>query len=275
VDQLSPLRDQSPVPGTHPFSLCGVIPVFDHETAVAGVLDSFSSSGLPCILVDDGSSETCRAALERLSHAHSGWVSLLRLPINQGKGAAVMAGCRAAFARGHSHVLQVDADGQHDLDDLPKFRALAEAAPEAVICGAPHFDESIPSARKYGRWLTSLWVWINSMSLSIQDAMCGYRVYPLAAVVRIFDSARLGRRMDFDPEILVRLCWAGVSVVNVKTRVRYPTDGRSHFRMVRDNWLISLMHTRLFFGMLLRAPWLLARKLRKRARPTLLGSVPR
>jgi glycosyltransferase involved in cell wall biosynthesis len=261
-----------PVPSAAAFvpSLVAVIPVFDHEHAIAGVLDALEPSGLPCILVDDGSSEACRTELERLAALRPSWVTLLRLPVNQGKGGAVMAGCRAAAERGYSHVLQIDADGQHDLGDLPKFRALSERYPDAVICGAPRFDASIPRGRKYGRLLTSLWVWINSLSLAIEDAMCGYRIYPLAPVVRIFDRYRLGRRMDFDPEVLVRLCWDAVPVVNVPTHVSYPSDGRSHFRMLRDNWLISLMHTRLFFGMLPRSPWLLARKLRRRPAPLLL-----
>jgi hypothetical protein len=90
--------------------------------------------------------------------------------------------------------------------------------------------------------------------------MCGFRVYPLPAVVSLIDSARLGRRMDFDPEVLVRLHWRGVPIVNRPTRVTYPSDGVSHFRLWRDNALISAMHARLFLGMLLRLPWLLWRK---------------
>jgi predicted LPLAT superfamily acyltransferase len=245
-----------------PFSLAAVVPVFNHETAVVGVLDALAERGLFCFLVDDGSSEACRSALERLSLARPSGVALLRLSVNQGKGAAVMAGARAAHARGFSHVLQVDADGQHDLNDLPLFSALAQEHPTSVICGAPRFDASVPFARKYGRLLTSVWVWINCLSLAIEDALCGYRVYPLPALVSVLDAARLGRRMDFDPEVLVRLSWAGAGVLNVPTHVSYPTDGLSHFRMLRDNWLISLMHARLFFGMLPRAPGLIARKLR-------------
>jgi len=254
------------------YSLVVVIPVFDHEHAIGGVLDALEPSGLPVILVDDGSSQACKLELERQAQLRKANVSLIRLPVNQGKGGAVIAGCRAAHERGYTHALQIDADGQHDLGDLPRFRAESTNNPEAVICGAPRFDQSIPRGRKYGRLLTSVWVWINSLSLAIEDVMCGYRIYPLPAVVRVFDRARgLGLRMDFDPEVLVRLCWDGLQMVNVPTKVRYPADGRSHFRMLRDNWLISLMHTRLFFGMLPRAPWLLARKLRGRQEPLLSG----
>jgi len=242
--------------------LAVVIPVYDHETAVVGVLESLEPSGLPCCLVDDGSSEVCRLALEELARRHQRWVTLIRLPQNLGKGGAVMAGCRALWQRGFTHALQVDADGQHDLADLPRFRALAAQHPQAVICGSPRFDESIPKGRKYGRLLTSVWVWINTLSLQIEDAMCGFRIYPLPPLIRLFDSAKLGLRMDFDPEVLVRLSWLGLPIVNVPTKVSYPTDGRSHFKLLRDNWLISLMHARLFFGMLIRLPLLLFRRLR-------------
>jgi len=74
---------------------------------------------------------------------------------------------------------------------------------------------------------------------------------------------RVGTRMEFDPEILVRAVWAGVPVVSMPTNVTYPIDGVSHFKMWRDNVRISWMHTRLFFGMLWRAPLLIARRLRK------------
>ena len=66
--------------------------------------------------------------------------------------------------------------------------------------------------------------------------------------------------MDFDTEIMVRLSWKGVRIISVPTRVTYPRDGISHFRMLEDNVYISRMHTRLFFGMLWRLPALLSRR---------------
>jgi glycosyltransferase involved in cell wall biosynthesis len=216
------------------------------------------ADGLHCILVDDGSSADCAAVLDTLAQAAD--VTLVRLPVNQVMGVAMMAGLRAAAAAGYSHALQIDADGQHDAGDIPRFLALAAATPDAVICGVPIYDDSVPLGRLVGRYATHIWVWINSLSLEIRDSMCGFRVYPLAPVVRLFDEARLGRRMDFDPEVLVRLHWRGTRIVNVPTRVTYPQDGLSHFRLGLDNWLITRMHTRLAFGMLLRSPRLLWRK---------------
>jgi hypothetical protein len=103
---------------------------------------------------------------------------------------------------------------------------------------------------------------INTLSTRIQDAMCGFRVYPLAPIMRLAARGSLGSRMEFDPEILVRAVWAGMPVVSMATHVTYPADGVSHFKMWRDNVRISWMHTRLFFGMLWRAPLLISRRLR-------------
>jgi len=155
----------------------------------------------------------------------------------------------------------LDADGQHDLTDVPRLLALAESRPDAVISGAPDY-RNVPLLRLYGRYLTHIWVWINTLSLEIKDSMCGFRVYPLTATINVLQSARTGDRMDFDPEILVRLHWDGVKVIQVLTVVTYPQDGISHFRGLKDNMLISWAHTRLFFGMIRRLPRLLRRNRR-------------
>jgi len=201
--------------------------------------------------------------LDALAANHPGQVSLLRLSTNQGKGEAVMAGLREAARRGFSHALQIDADGQHDPADIPGFLAEAQAHRDAVICGCPVFDASVPKVRLYGRYATHIWVWINTLSFDIRDSMCGYRVYPLAPTLALMDSTKLGRHMDFDGDILVRLYWRGVEVRNRQTRVTYPLDGISHFNIWRDNLRISRMHATLFFGMLARLPLLVSRKWRR------------
>jgi glycosyltransferase involved in cell wall biosynthesis len=246
------------------FKPCLLIPVYNHERALATLLDGLRPHGLPCILVDDGSSPESARVLDTLAEREAGWVHLVRHPVNQGKGGAVMTGVREAAVRGYTHALQIDADGQHDPVDVPRFLAASEANPEALVCGAPVFDESVPKARLWGRVLTNVWVWINSLSLQVKDGLCGYRLYPLAPLVALFSRAKLGSRMDFDPELLVRLKWDGLEMVSLPVRVRYPLDGTSHFRMGLDNWLISKMHTRLFFGMLVRLPRLLLRRGRAR-----------
>ena len=242
------------------FDPVAVVPVYNHPETIARVTAQILSHGLRCILVDDGSEAGCARILRELAAAHPDGVTLLRLPFNQGKGAAMVAGFREAGLRGHTHVLQIDADGQHACADIPLFLAQARARPDAVIAGCPVYDHSVPRGRLYGRYATHVWVWINTLSLDIRDSMCGFRLYPLASLLPLLDSARIGRRMDFDSDVIVRLHWRGVPVLNQPTAVTYPQDGISHFRLWRDNVLISVMHARLFAGMLWRAPLLLWRK---------------
>ena len=121
----------------------------------------------------------------------------------------------------------------------------------------------MPRSRQYGRYLTHVWVWINTLSFEIRDSMCGLRVYPLAPTCAIWRAHASGARMDFDTEIMVRLHWSGVRIIAMPTQVTYPRDGVSHFKMLKDNVYISWMHTRLFFGML----WRHAGAARAAARP--------
>ena len=241
------------------FTPCAVIPVYDHEHAVGAVLRAVLAHGLPCILVDDASQPSCAALLDRLATEHAG-VMLERHAVNQGKGGAVLTGFARAAREGYTHVLQIDADGQHDTDDIASFLATGARHPAAVVAGCPIYDASVPKLRLYARYLTHVWVWINTLSLAIRDAMCGLRVYPIAPVLALDARRPLGRRMNFDIEILVRLYWDGVAIVNHPTRVGYPLDGVSHFKAWLDNVLITRMHTALFFGMLPRIPALLARR---------------
>lgn len=219
--------------------------------------------GLECILVNDGSDEACRELLETLAGQYPAIVALIHHPRNSGKGAAFKTGLRAAADMGYSHIIQIDADGQHDTDDIPKFIELARLHLEAIINGVAVYDDSVPRHRLYGRYITHFWVWVNTLSLSIGDSMCGFRLYPVAAIRELLDKQRVGNRMDFDSDILVRSHWQGIPIIPLPTRVHYPLDGVSHFKVLRDNALISLMHARLFFFMLTRLPGCLLRKWRK------------
>ena len=235
-----------------------IIPVYNHELAIGAVVDQLRAHRVPILLVDDGSQPSCAAVLDGLVKPPD--VLLFRRPKNGGKGAAVISGLREASRLGFSHAVQIDADGQHALGDLPKFLFQATAHPEALITGQPMFDASVPKGRLYGRYLTHIWVWINTLSLAINDSMCGFRVYPLARTLSALVPS-IGQRMDFDPEIAVRLVWGGTEVINLPTHVTYPTDGVSHFDVLWDNVRITGMHTRLFFGMLWRLPRLLWRRI--------------
>lgn len=239
------------------FAPCVLIPCYNHGAMLASVLARLAPFNLPVIVVDDGSDARTKQHIAALDAPQ---LRVLTLPHNQGKGAAVIAGLRAAAAAGFSHALQLDADGQHQVEDTPRMLAEAERYPHCLISGQPQYDASIPKSRLYGRYITHFWVWVETLSFSLKDSMCGFRVYPLAASLELCDRRPIGQRMDFDTEIMVRLYWQGTPSRFIRTRVTYPPSGVSHFDALHDNLRISWMHTRLFFGMLPRIPQLLSRR---------------
>ena len=237
---------------------CFLIPIYNHHETINSTVQHLLPFGFAIIIADDGSDSATKAVLAELAQRYA-QVEIITLPQNGGKGAAMCAAMLRAHQLGFSHGLQIDADGQHDVADVPKFWQAAAKCPAALISGAPVYDSSMPLGRKIGREITHFWVRIETLSLQIKDSMLGFRVYPLQSCVDIIQTHRIGQRMDFDIEIMVRLFWHGVPVQFLPTKVIYPVGGRSHFNMLKDNWLISKMHTRLFFGMLLRLPRLLKR----------------
>jgi glycosyltransferase involved in cell wall biosynthesis len=222
------------------FRPCAVIPTFDNPTTLRAVVEAVRVH-LPVIVVDDGSGPAGRAVVEALGR--EGLAHVHHRERNGGKGAAVTTGLELAHERGYTHALQVDADGQHELGDLPVFLAAARERPEALILGAPIFDASAPRGRRIGRQITRFWTNLETFGRVIDDPMCGFRVYPVEPAWTI--ARRCGPRMDFDIEVAVRLVWEAVPVLNLPTRVHYPQGGVSHFHMVRDNARISWMHTKL------------------------------
>ena len=242
---------------------CILVPHYNHAAQFAAFLPALAEVAVDVLVVDDGSSTEQLAMLDAALTALP-TARLLRCPVNAGKGAAVIAGASELLRQGYTHFVQIDADGQHDLSSLAEMLDAAERHPDALISGLPEFSADIPPARLHGRKISLWWARIETLSMQIQDAMCGYRVYPLQRFVDICRAARVSSGMPFDTDIMVRYYWAGSDIRFVPVAVSYPHDGRSHFRVLRDNILISAMHTRLFFGMLWRCPRLLGRNWRKK-----------
>ncbi|WP_428799719.1 glycosyltransferase family 2 protein [Vibrio kyushuensis] len=242
------------------YSPCFLIPCYNHGSTIAQVVKSLAEFNLPVMLVDDGSDLETKEALLLLSEQDN--IHLVTLDVNQGKGGAVMAGIEAIHQMAFSHAIQIDADGQHDINALPKLITLSKDQPQRLISGRPIYDDSVPKARLYGRYLTHVWVWIETLSFSIKDSMCGFRAYPIQETSAVLAKYNIGTRMDFDTEILVRMYWDGIDIDFVETNVIYPEGGISHFDALHDNIKISKMHTKLFFGMLPRIPKLIARHFR-------------
>ncbi|MDH3213405.1 MAG: glycosyltransferase family 2 protein [Myxococcales bacterium] len=230
-----------------------LIPIYEHKDAIGGVVDDLLPYGLPILIVDDGSGPETRRVLDALEARH-GAVTVHHRARNGGRGAALKTGYRLACERGFSHALQLDADGQHRASDVPAFLAAMERDPEALVLGAPIFDETAPRSRLYGRQLSRVMVWLTTLSLDVNDPLCGFRGIPLAPTLARLDRVATGDHMEFDPELVIRLHWAGVPVRNVATRVVYRNGGLSHFDMLRDNARMTGLYTRAVGGMLLRLP---------------------
>ena len=215
-------------------------------------------------VVMDGSTDGSEVVVEALRPKHAG-LRVMKLPVNCGKGSAVLEGAKAAAAEGFTHVLTMDADGQHPADWIPKFIELARAHEDAALMGQPIFGPEAPMLRVRGRKLSNLWAHIETLGWGIGDSLFGMRLYPLPVLLEAFQGTRFARRFDFDTEVAVRICWKGVPVLNVPTPVRYITaanGGVSQFRYVRDNTLLTWMHARLMCGFFIRLPLLLWQLLR-------------
>jgi glycosyltransferase involved in cell wall biosynthesis len=218
----------------------------------------------PVWVVVDGSDDGSRAGLERMARDDAG-LRVLALERNSGKGAAVLHALRQAAAEGYSHVLTMDADGQHPAASIPEFMQASARAPEAMVLGVPQFDASAPALRVKGRRISNWWANLETLWCGIHDSLFGFRVYPVRALLEVMQAQRWMRRFDFDPEAAVRLAWRGVPPLNLRAPVRYlrPEEGGvSHFRYWRDNALLTWMHLRLMIGFLGRLPLLVARRLR-------------
>ena len=210
-------------------------------------------------VVIDGSTDGSADALCE----HDGLRILKQTP-NQGKGAAVLRGITEACDAGFTHVLTMDADGQHPTDLIPHYARTSEAHPEAMLLGCPVFGPEAPQLRVQGRKISNAWTNLETLGWGIGDSLFGMRVYPIAALLAAFASTSFGRRFDFDTEMAVRIAWQGVPIVNVPTTVKYLSreeGGVSQFRYFRDNTLLTWMHARLLFGFVVRLPQLLWRRI--------------
>ncbi|HBN22596.1 MAG TPA: acyltransferase [Holosporales bacterium] len=238
---------------------CAILATYNHHNALEKTVKILHQNRLSIIIVDDGSDIKTQQVIQDIAKKYKD-ISTLRLDKNSGKGAALECGLRYAKKQGYTHVFQVDADGQHDLSTLGQFIDISKSNPSALLSGHPLYDQSIPLARRIGRWFTHIWVWIETLSFRITDTMCGFRIYPLEQTLAIYDQVNIGRRMDFDTEIMVRLFWAGVPIIMSPVRVVYPKDNHSNFKMLQDNWRITTMHTKLFFGLLFHLPKILSNR---------------
>ena len=239
-----------------------LIPSYNSGTQLLHTVEAARAAWLPvCVVIDgstDDSEQQLRGGLKDITD-----INILSQPANEGKGAAVLRGLRFAKSEGFTHVLTMDADGQHPAGKIAEFMRTSQSHPDALILGVPQFDASAPLLRVRGRRVSNWWANLETLWLGINDSLFGFRVYPVAPLLKIMEGTPWMRRFDFDVEAAVRLTWRGLPVINLPAPVKYLTreeGGVSHFKYGRDNVLLSWMHARLFLGFLLRLPLLIIRK---------------
>jgi glycosyltransferase involved in cell wall biosynthesis len=242
-----------------------LIPVYNHGKAAGEVVEKLKPLDLPIIMVDDGCDSQNKSFLETIYSSCSLVVPVI-LKKNRGKGDAFFCGIKKADELGISHILQIDADGQHDTESARLFLKESQVNPQALICSFPVYDDSAPSSRKNGRKVANTWAKIVTLSPEIKESLLGFRVYPVKPTLDIFRRSYIDSRMGFDIDILVRLYWKKLPLIFHPVKVTYPLDGISHFRLFWDNVRISWCFTRLCCGMILRLPVLVFRAIRRNRR---------
>jgi len=240
-----------------------LIPSYNPGGKVYETVHAARRQWAPVWVVVDGSTDGTGEGLRALAIDDPG-LRVIVLEHNHGKGAAVLHGIELAAREGYTHALTMDSDGQHPAALIPRFMDASEARPEAMILGKPVFDASAPALRVRGRRISNWWANLETLWMGIGDSLFGFRVYPIAPLARVMRGQRWMRRFDFDPEAVVRMCWRGVRPINLPAPVKYfraEEGGVSHFDYLRDNALLTWMHTRLFAGFVVRLPRLVLRKL--------------
>ncbi|HVS72381.1 MAG TPA: DUF2062 domain-containing protein [Phycisphaerae bacterium] len=213
--------------------ICVVVPVFNHGGTVRGVVEAVRGLGMAVCVVDDGSADGSGEACAGMEG-----VTVVRQGRNRGKGAALGAGFRWAWAHGFTHAVTVDADGQHRAADVAKLAAAAREHPGELMLGWRDMEAAeargmaIPARSKKGRDAARFWLRVQT-GVDIPDTQCGLRAYPLGPVMRV--RSWFGR-YDFETEIVARLSWGGVRIRSVPVECVYFSGAErvSHFRPVMD-----------------------------------------
>lgn len=241
-----------------------VIPSYNTGPKVYDTVRDARRHWAPVWVVVDGSTDGTAEGLQRMA-VEDPQLKVIVLPENRGKGSAVLAGLLAAQQQGFTHALAMDSDGQHPADLIPSFMQASQARPDAMILGEPVFDASAPLLRVRGRRVSNGWTQLETLGAGVGDSLFGFRVYPIADLVAVMRRQPWMRRFDFDTEAVVRLAWRGVAPVNLPAPVKYLSaaeGGVSHFNYLRDNALLTWMHTRLVLEFVLRLPLLALRRVR-------------
>ncbi len=234
------------MPDKRALKILVLIPAYNHPETIRHVVAGTMDIHPDIMVLDDGSDKPLAGILSDLN------VTVVRHGKNMGKGAAIVTGAEKAQCMGYTHIITIDADGQHDPDDLPKFISAIENNPNAIIIGKRDFEKAdVPGASVFGRKFSNFWLRVQT-GRSIGDTQSGFRAYPLG----VLNELKLHEKhYSFEVEVLVKAIWSGIDVLEVDVNVYYPAGDKriSHFLMFKDNWRLSLLNTKLTMRSIL--PW--------------------
>ena len=215
------------------------IPIYNNGTTVKKVALECRSYLEHVVVVDDGSTDIDVTNLFKETD-----VTVLVHEENQGKGAALKTALDYIDDKNAEYMITIDGDGQHFAEDIDKFLSAIAEDDSSLIVGCRDFTaDNIPEKSKFGRSFSNLWLKIET-GLSLDDTQTGFRAYP----VKLIKQLKLnGSFYDFEVEVLARGAWAGLKLKQVDIGVYYPKpeDRVTSFDSIKDNFRISLMHTRL------------------------------
>ncbi len=214
--------------------ILALIPAYNEASRIGAVIDG-TRSNIPVLVVDDGSTDDTAARAEE-----SGFPVLRQQP-NQGKGAALRAGFSWALDNGYEAVITLDADGQHDPAEIPKFIQAYEQHSADLIIGARDFSQ-IPLVRRLantiGRWSFS---W--ALGEPVRDNQSGYRLLSFRMVKAVLNSQEQG--FEFEVDMIVECVQRGYRLEWVPIRTIYAGE-KSHINPLEHslNWIRIVWQTR-------------------------------
>lgn len=223
------------------FRLAAVIPTYNNPLTLHKVVEGVKRYCSYIIVIDDGSDREGAEAAENISG-----IDLIRNSKNIGKGPSLGKGLKRASDLGYTHVVTIDADGQHFPEDIINLASAAEKEPGVIWIGNRELGcENMPGKNTFANKFSNFWFWAET-GVKLSDTQSGYRVYPLN---RLAGIRVLSGRYEWELEILVRAVWRGVGVKNYPVKVYYPPAEMrvSHFKPFKDFARISILNTILVF----------------------------
>jgi glycosyltransferase involved in cell wall biosynthesis len=221
-----------------------VIPHYNHNATLRAVAEKCASQGIATAVFDDGSTVSPEKEIADLP------IAFIRFEENKGKGRILQSAAKWAKEKGFTHIITIDADGQHNPSEISLFLAAAESNPAVIIIGVRQFDNTVPLSSRFGRKFGGFWVHFQT-GKPVADIQSGFRCYP----VKVLNVIPVWcKRYAFEVEIVVRALWAGFEVREVPVSVLYAKERISHFHKLKDNLRLTLLNTHLTMRSMLPIP---------------------